>query len=378
MAVLRPFRAIYPNPSLIDPTDFICNPEQFQSLIYPKPNPGERSKYVPYARSSGRLNQLLAENLLLKTESAFLIANSTHASFLLALIDLDEPLVRLSQTDLRTSVERNWLLEATNVQFQHGHALASPLEIAADPTKILFSATDPNGTTWEVLPYLTDSPLTTPDPAILVEGNEVLEGVIKRFVAKQKRRPSASNGAFLAAFPLNWNHKALVFRPIVVPKRSLGPEQLQSQLREHFALHEIQKDKLMARLATEQHSTTGIFGLSLPGGYTFVAQAKDIDRLAQELAADKASLSNSDILHRYVFEKLFGMTRMDVFTYARTAQEAFDRVDAGDYGFFLADSDLDSMEDMAIATGVFPPRSVDLKVSLPTGMAMWALTDYRA
>lgn len=136
----------------------------------------------------------------------------------------------------------------------------------------------------------------------------------------------------------------------------------------------------MANMNHPNNMQPGVFGLALPDGYSFTAQALDIESLASEINVPVGSPAISHrVVHQFVFEKLFGLTSLDLFTYTKSTQEALDSVMAADgSAFFLGDPENPSMEDTAIATGVFPPRSVDLAPPVPAGWALWSLGDLDA
>lgn len=386
MAVVRPFRAILPNPQVLDLDDFLFNPNSesgFKHLAHPTGNKDDRSKFVKYAQSTNKLHSNLNNGHFVKAEKpAYYVIQNQTQRWLLALVEINDQVKSLEETPTRVATERSWLTEASATQFEFIHTYIPndiTLANAADP--ILIPKTSRCAFELHSLPIefnpLIEASLAS-QQAYLVHGTETLPGITDYFEAKRKRRPSNPAGHFMALIPLQLKHPAIQFRPISVSQSELGPINIQSQIGEHFALTPYSKEEMMSKLAsTELKTKAGIFGVTLPEGYSFVAQAKDIEQLANEIGANPKHLANSQVLHRFVFEKLFGLTGKDVFSYAKEAGED-SRSASGQLQFFVGDEDLEDLENLAISTGVFPPRSVDVSVAPPQGMAMWSLLDLQA
>ena len=390
MALLRPFHSIRPNPDQTDVDGFLSGRQEdchISLLSHPEGDRSERSKYVRYARATSLLHEWLANETLTKeNQPGVLHVQSAEANWLVALVDLENDVHPLSTPAPRETPERTWLLEATNTQVETIDALpVKPVQLpqlSGTPSSIQSSEIGLLQTQWihdqSQLKTVQDSFRNT--PIGIVNRLGTFESVANSFAKKRQRNPKRPVGAVLCAILVEKTGRPLKSNPIIIKTSALGPEKVQGLLLEHFDLHEASNQKLMATMHNNPQRNTGVFGLALPGDYTFTAQAKDIERLALELSLDLDQDGlDHQVLHRFVFERLFGLTNLDVFTYAKSSEEALEQVETGEASaFFVSDPEMSSMEETAIATGVFPPRSVDLTTPAPTGLAMWSLNDLDA
>lgn len=390
MAKIRPFKAIRPNPDKVDLNTFLFDPEapvSIQALAHPQGDKSERSKFVRYARATSLLYDWLGNETLQKTDQpGILVVETKNSKSIIALAEPEPGVHPLTNPAPRETQERTWLLEATNTQIETVGATTSRPVQTPDFSGTTSRYDDPQAGTVHTH-WITDpAAIQTVQNALqnvhigLIQRIGTFESVRNSFEAKRKRNPQRSQGAVLCSVLLEPSERPIRSLPIILKTSALGPEKVQDLLLEHFDLRESSNEQLMANMQNHPPRNTGLFGLALPGGYTFTAQAKDIEGLVAELAIDN-DLDGLDhqVLQRYVFEKVFGMTNLDVFTYAKTSEEALDMIESGEgSAFFLPDPELPSMEEEAIATGVFPPRSVDLSTPVPTGLAMWSLNDLEA
>ncbi len=388
MSNVRPFCAISPNPDKMDIEQFLFDrdfEQGFLQLAFPVSEKDDRSKYVKYAKTANQLFSMFASGQIQRHAiPSFYCIESNDSKHLLALIQIDSNHKTLTKTNHREVTERTWLTEATLTQF---HSVSTIHKTSAlEDIKLSYPVFSYNSGSKEY--YLSSveqsenqriQSILEPMTTYIVANHELISGVQNYFENRQKRRPGNPSGHFLATFSLKSEQQAVQFRPITIDGSGLGPDGGQAKFREHFHLTQLSKEEMMSKMS-QQHANraTGVFGLSLPGDYTFVAQAKDIDRLASEIGANPAHLSNSQVLQGFVFEKLFGLTGMDVFSYTKAVETAAEAKAKDRVTFFLGDENIESLENLAISSGVFPPRSVDISSAPPQGMAMWSLLDLQA
>ncbi len=383
------------------------NPHNIVHLTLPEGAKEDRSKFVKYARSAARLEEWRRDgSLQLEPRPSFYRYTQTFAvpgnggeykrTSLIVLLEL-EPyengvVLPHEQTFPKHKEDRLRILEATNSHLECIYGLYEDSDRATH--ELVASAPGTEVALLESESGLGQRLERIDDPASLqaivaamadkklwiADGHHRYETALA-FKAQRNPGPDGAENYMMMAVS-SMTDPGLVLLPThrILRQMPISGDELRERLSEQFEIERCANSELGARLAREAESGRRAFGVALPGGQGYIARVKDLHKLG-DLVGDEGSqhLRELDvtILHRYIFEKLLGLSGHDFFDYTRDEAEAVASVESGSPAAFLMNPPtVDDMRTIALGGEKMPQKSTYYYPKLWSGLVLWSLKDF--
>ncbi|MFZ4506288.1 MAG: DUF1015 domain-containing protein [Fimbriimonas sp.] len=418
MAVLRPFQGLRFSSSLGPLEDLVAPPydvltpaqrDEFAAksahntvwLTLPEQEPGDRSKYIKYARSAARLAewrrdgalQLEAQPALYRYIQTFHIPGTPEALVRTSFIALlkTEPyangvVLPHEQTFPKHKEDRLRILEATRAHLECIFGLYEDPDSAVLNTLLAAPSSDrvevfADGVHHVLEPIVDESAIAAllaglSDKKVwIADGHHRYETACAFREALGPREELVAEDFLMMAFS-SMADPGLVLLPThrVLAKLPFTEDELRERLAAQFDLHETPNSDLMARIeALGIHA----FGVALPGANGFVITPKSVDALLALVPGDaSAELKALDVtlLHSVILENLLGIEGYDLISYTRDAEEAVHH--QGAVAFLMNPPSVDDMRVIALGGEKMPQKSTYYYPKVLSGLAIWSLGDF--
>lgn len=428
MATIRPFTGLRFNvPSgqlaeIVAPPYDVISPDEREELAaqdphnvvrltLPEQNPDDRSKFVKYARSASTLEEWRREGVLAAEEfpsyyrytQTFSVPGTelSHTRTKLVATIKVEPYANKvvlphEQTFPKHKEDRLRILEATRSHLEcifglyeddtlalHNavaNAPATPLNdfvTEVDGIRHQFDRIDDPEVCAQITGLMADKKVW------IADGHHRYETALAfREQLGEQAGPVAEDFMMMALCSISDPGLVLLPTHRILKPMDLDVAGLRARFAEHFAVRDVSNTHLMAEIEKIRENGGRAFGIALPGGTGFVAEVNDLDALVRDIAgegSDDLNRLDVSILHRYIFEKLLGLTGHDFFTYTRIEREALDAVESGaPIAFLMTPPTVDDMRTIAVGGEFMPQKSTYYYPKLLSGMVMWSLKDFSA
>jgi uncharacterized protein (DUF1015 family) len=419
MATIRAFRGLRysdsagPLESLVAPPYDVLSPEERDAfaaksphnivhLTLPESKPDDRSKFVKYARSASRLEEMRREGLLRPEERpAFYRYTQTFAipgtdrtatrTALIAAIKVEpyEKGVVLphEQTFPKHKEDRLRILEATRAHLECIYGLfedddqeifrmirEAPSEVVEDVTTedgvhhLVEKIDDPNWTE-----RITDR--LAPKKVWIADGHHRYETACTFRAALGERDGEVAEDYMMMALSSIADPGLVLLPTHRILER--GPEDIEKRLRSdsRFEVSEAPNRELMSRIEAIGREGGRAFGVALPGGTGLVLRVRDLGAVAGESDLERLDVS---ILHTVLLGQVLGFEGYEGIAYTRDATEAVEAVEHGAKASFLMNPPtVDDMRRIALAGQKMPQKSTYYYPKILSGLALWSLNDFQ-
>ncbi len=428
MATIRPFQGLrFAVPSqrlaqIVAPPYDVISPKEREELAAQDPNnvvnltlpeqrPDDRSKFVKYARSASTLEEWRREaTLACEDAPAYYRYTQTFAvpgldqtftrTKLVATIKVEpyanQVVLPHEQTFPKHKEDRLRILEATRSHLECIFGLyEDPSQtihntVASSPAEPLYDLTTSSDGIRHVFEKISDpqacqavTDLLADQKVWIADGHHRYETALAfREALGPKPGPVAEDFMMMALCSISDPGLVLLPTHRILNPGTLKTEGLKDLMAEHFTVRDASNSHLMKEIEAVNKTGARAFGIALPGGTGFVAEVANLDALVAQIAGpggDPLKRLDVSILHRFVFEKLLGLTGHDFFTYTRIEQEATQAVDQGAPAAFLMNPPtVQDMKTIALGGDFMPQKSTYYYPKLLSGMVMWSLKDFQA
>lgn len=425
MATIRPFRGLRYSAAAGDPHQLVAppydviSPEQREALAAQSPHnvvfltlpeqmPDDRSKFVKYARSASRLEAWRREGILARDEEpsyyrytqTFAMPGSGETFSRMALITTIkvEPyekgvVLPHEQTFPKHKEDRLRVLEATRAHLECIYGLFEDDDQAAfhliqsAPAEAVLDVTDPDGVRHQV-ERISDPEVNCqiagallPKKVWIADGHHRYETALAfREMQGPREGDVAEDYMMMALTSISDPGLSLLPTHRILKTMPLPGSELKAKMAEHFEVSDCPNREIPQLLKSRSAAGARVFGVALPGGNGFVARVADASSIARQIDGEgSARLKELDvsILHRFIFEKLLGLTGHDFFGYTRLDQEALDAVENGAPASFLMNPPtVDDMRWIAVGGEKMPQKSTYYYPKIMSGLVVWSLNDY--
>lgn len=426
MATIRPFRGLRysqtagPLEDLVAPPYDVLsteerdafaakNPNNIVHLTLPEQRAEDRSKYVKYARSASKLEEMRREGVLeVETAPAFYRYTQTFSlpgsdrrftrTALIAAIRVEpyEKGVVLphEQTFPKHKEDRLRILEATRAHLECIYGLFEDDDqrvfqmIREAPAAVVEDVTTEDGV-HHLVERVEDPGATAaiskalePKKVWIADGHHRYETACAFRSALGERTGEVAEDFMMMALS-SISDPGLVLLPThrILHSDSNASLELLRGAR-HFEVTEAPNIELMERIEAIDQGGGRAFGVALPGGRGLVMKVTDLDALVTLIDGPGSNdLKRLDvtILHRILLEGLLGIRGLDQIGYTRDPNEAVAAVEAGAKASFLMNPPtVDDMRRIALAGEKMPQKSTYYYPKILSGLALWSLNDFTA
>lgn len=420
MATIRAFRGLRysasagPLESLVAPPYDVLSPEEREAfaaksphnivhLTLPEAKPDDRSKFVKYARSASRLEEMRREGVLRPEERpAFYRYTQTFAipgtdrsvtrTALIAAIKVEpyEKGVVLphEQTFPKHKEDRLRILEATRAHLECIYGLFEDDDqavfhlIREAPCEVVEDVTTEDGV-HHLVERIDDpdwveriSKGLEPKKVWIADGHHRYETACTFRAALGGRDGEVAEDFMMMALSSIADPGLVLLPTHRILER--GPDDVRERLKadERFASVEVPNQELMSRIETIARAGGRAFGVALPGGAGLVLEVRSLGSLAGEGDLERLDVS---ILHSIILGQILGVPGYEGISYTRDPHEAVAAVERGAKASFLMNPPtVDDMRRIALAGQKMPQKSTYYYPKILSGLALWSLNDFQA
>lgn len=420
MATIRAFRGLRysasagPLESLVAPPYDVLSPEERDAfaaksphnivhLTLPESKPDDRSKFVKYARSASRLEEMRREGVLTPEDrpafyrytQTFTIPGTNRTVTRMAIIAAIkvEPyekgiVLPHEQTFPKHKEDRLRILEATRAHLECIYGLFEDDDravfrmIREAPSSVVEDVTTEDGV-HHLVERIDDSTSVDaiadalePKKVWIADGHHRYETACAFRAALGEREGEVPEDFMMMALSSIADPGLVLLPTHRILER--GPDDIRHRLASdgRFEALDSPNHDLMERIEAIDRDGRRAFGVALPGGGGMILQVRDLDALAGTGDLERLDVS---ILHSVIFGQILGIPGYEGIAYTRDPQEAVEAVEHGAKASFLMNPPtVDDMRRIALAGQKMPQKSTYYYPKILSGLALWSLNDFQA